>query len=166
MVEKEFARHKDAVYAQMFRMCGNHEDAEDVLVEALMKAHRAADQLAKPEVFRAWIVQIGRRTCSRLKQKGNQLSLVSMEFLSEIPSTDPSPEDTLLEQETKACLLTAIASLDHIQRQVYQLREVDELSTQKVAVLTGLSEAAVKSRLHRARIEVRNSIDRMFDLTT
>ncbi len=76
------------------------------------------------------------------------------------------PRDALVEQESKACLRTAIASLDPIQRQIYRLREVDELSTQIVAVLTGLSEAGVKSRLHRARIEVRNSVDGMFDLST
>ena len=51
-------QHKDAVYRQMVRVCGNREDAEDVLIEALLKAYRHLDQLRNSVAFRAW--QIGR----------------------------------------------------------------------------------------------------------
>ena len=53
--------HKDAVYRQMIRACGNREDAEDVLVEALLKAYRSLDQLRDQGAFRAWLARIGRR---------------------------------------------------------------------------------------------------------
>jgi DNA-directed RNA polymerase specialized sigma24 family protein len=56
-------QHKDSVYRQLLRVCGNHEDAEDVLVEALLKAYRHLNQLRDSEAFRAWLAQIGRRVC-------------------------------------------------------------------------------------------------------
>ncbi len=51
-------QHKDAVYRQMVRVCGNREDAEDVLIEALLKAYRSLGDLAAPEAFRAWLAAL------------------------------------------------------------------------------------------------------------
>ncbi len=50
-------QHKDAVYRQMLRVCGNHADAEDVLIEALLKAYRHLDQLRDSVAFRAWLAK-------------------------------------------------------------------------------------------------------------
>jgi len=55
--------HKDAVYRQMIRACGSREDAEDVLVEALLKAYRNLDQLRDSVALRSWLAQIARRVC-------------------------------------------------------------------------------------------------------
>jgi DNA-directed RNA polymerase specialized sigma24 family protein len=60
-------QHKDAVYRQMIRVCGNHEDAEDVLIEALLKAHRHLDQLRDSAAFRTWLARIGKRVCWQLR---------------------------------------------------------------------------------------------------
>ena len=56
-------QHKDAVYRQMIRVCGNREDAEDVQVEALLKAYRHLDELRDSAAFRGWLAQIARRVC-------------------------------------------------------------------------------------------------------
>ena len=63
------AEHKDAVYRQLIRTCGNQEDAEDVLVEALLKAYQHLDQLREHSAFRPWLAQIGRRVCWHLKER-------------------------------------------------------------------------------------------------
>ena len=60
-------QHKDAVYRQMVRVCGNREDAEDVLIEALLKAYRSLGDLAAPEAFRAWLARIANRVCWQLR---------------------------------------------------------------------------------------------------
>jgi DNA-directed RNA polymerase specialized sigma24 family protein len=62
-------QHKDAVYRQLIRVCGNREDAEDVLVEALLKAYRHLDQARDSVAFRARLAQIARRVCWHLKEK-------------------------------------------------------------------------------------------------
>jgi hypothetical protein len=56
-------QHKDQVYRHMTRACGNREDTEDVLVEAMVKAHRHLGQLRDARAFRAWLAQIARRVC-------------------------------------------------------------------------------------------------------
>lgn len=156
-------QHKDAVYRQMYRMCGNHEDAEDVLSEALMKAYRSADGLSSEETFRAWLAQIARRTCGRLKKRENLrpvLSLGSIEG-SGFEPTDEAPTQTELvaEAEMKECVLRAFAALPPMYAEVYEARDIQELSAEETAKKLGITVAAVKSRLHRARAMVRDRID-------
>ena len=59
--EKLANEHKDAVYRNMIRVCGNREDAEDVLIEALLKAYRHLDQLRDDRAFQPWLAQIAKR---------------------------------------------------------------------------------------------------------
>src|SRR5271169_6478052 len=74
-------QHKDSVYRQMIRVCGNREDAEDVLVEALLKAYRHLDQLRDCAAFRAWLAQIAKRVCWQLKERDALLPLLQLSTL-------------------------------------------------------------------------------------
>jgi len=76
-------QHKDAVYRQMVRVCGNHADAEDVLIEAMLKAYRHLDQLQNSSAFRAWLAQIGRRVCWQLRQREALLPILQLSELEE-----------------------------------------------------------------------------------
>jgi RNA polymerase sigma-70 factor (ECF subfamily) len=155
--------HKDSVYRQMIRVCGNREDAEDVLIEALLKAYRNLDQLRESAAFKAWLAQIARRVCWQLKQRESlqpllQLSTVEDEG-QQIASPDPSPELLLAKRQMKEWLLKAVDQLEPAYREVYVLRELEELSGEEVAKRLGLSLAAMKTRLHRARESVREFLD-------
>jgi RNA polymerase sigma-70 factor, ECF subfamily len=157
------ARHKDAVYRQMVRMCGNTADAEDVLAESLLNAYRALHQLHDEAAFQSWLAIIARRTCGRLKHREAMAPVVHWAELAEQGieplSNAPSPEDQVLEAETKHCLLRALADLPPLYREVYERRDLQGRSASEVATDLGITVAAVKSRLHRARALVRNSID-------
>ncbi|MCX6366236.1 MAG: RNA polymerase sigma factor [Armatimonadetes bacterium] len=157
------ARHKDAVYRQMVRMCGNPDDAEDVLVESLLSAYRALPQLQNEAAFQGWLAIIARRTCGRLKRHEALAPVLHLAELSEHGiepvSGAPSPETLAIEAETKACLLSVIHGLPPLYREVYELRDVQEISASEVAQRLGITVAAVKSRLHRARALVRAGID-------
>ena len=156
-------QHKDAVYRQMVRMCGNADDAEDVLGEALLKAYRALDQLGDEEAFRGWLAIIARRTCGRLKRREALAPVRSLATLAErgveLASNAPSLDSHMIEEETKACLLKVMAELPSLYREVYELRDVQDLPASEVGERLGISVAAVKSRLHRARALVRIGID-------
>src|SRR6516225_8889323 len=76
-------QHKDAVYRQLMRACGNREDAEDVLIEALLKAYRNVDQLQDAAAFRAWLAQIGRRVCWQLKQRDALMPILQLSSLED-----------------------------------------------------------------------------------
>lgn len=155
------ARHKDAVYRQLLRVCGNHEDTEDALVEALMRAYKAYKGLRSEDAFRAWLIAIGRRVCIRLRKRDLLLPVLDLAELDleSLPSGD-STQEKVERDELKGCVSSALASLPEIYREVYLLREIEEIPAEDVAQKLGLSVAAVKSRLHRARALVRQSLDR------
>ena len=158
--------HKDAVYRQMIRTCGNREDAEDVLIDALLKAYRNMDQLRAREAFRSWLAQIARRVCWQLRKREALLPLLQLSGLEEEGrelAADSQPIDSALAmQQMKDLLLHAIASLPPEYAAVYRMRELEELSGEEVAKRLEISVEAMKSRLHRARAMVRESLDSAF----
>lgn len=154
-------QHKDAVYRQMVRACGNREDAEDVLIEALLKAYRSLDDLDAPEAFRAWLARIAQRVCWQLRQREALLPLLQLSALDVAPVIDPSPsaEEQAAIAEMKRRLTQVLDSLPADYRAVYRLRAMDELSGEETARRLGISLAAMKSRWHRARSLVRERLD-------
>lgn len=156
-------QHKDSVYRQMLRVCGNREDAEDVLVEALLKAYRHLNQLRDSAAFRAWLAQIARRICWQLKEREALLPLLQLSTLDEegrdLPGTDPTPEASLARRQMKQLLDDAIATLPELYHSVYELRDIEDRPGDEVAQQLGISRAAMKSRLHRARDLVREHLD-------
>ena len=155
--------HKDSVYRQMLRVCGNREDAEDVLVEALLKAYRHLNQLRDSAAFRAWLAQIARRVCWQLKEREALLPLLQLSTLEqegrEIPGGDATPEAQMAQRQMKQLLDEAIAALPELFREVYRLRDIEDRPGDEVATQLGVSRAAMKSRLHRARDLVRIHLD-------
>jgi RNA polymerase sigma-70 factor, ECF subfamily len=155
--------HKDAVYRQMIRTCGNREDAEDVLVEALLKAYRHLSQLHDVVAFRPWLAQIARRVCWQLREREALMPLLQLSALEEegrqIAQMQPSVERLVALQEMKTLLRAAVAKLPEEYRTVYEMRDLEELAGDDVAQRLGISLAAMKSRLHRARELVRESLD-------
>jgi RNA polymerase sigma-70 factor (ECF subfamily) len=87
-----------------------------------------------------------------------QLSTVEDE-VQQIASPEPSPELLLAKQQMKEWLLKAVDQLEPTYREVYVLREIEEMSGEEVAKRLGLSLAAMKTRLHRARESVREFLD-------
>lgn len=157
------SEHKDAVYRQLIRACGNHEDAEDVLVEALLKAYQNLDRLREREAFRAWLAQIGRRVCWHLKAREALAPIVQLSALeaqgAQPVDAAPSPETAFAKQQMKALFDEALERLEPDHRVVYVLRDVEGHSGAEVAARLGVTLAAQKSRLHRARAQMREFLD-------
>lgn len=156
-------QHKDAVYRQMLRVCGNREDAEDVLVEALLRAWKSIDRLESADAFRAWLAQIGRRVCYRVRRREALLPLVEMpEF--EAAATGPNPEQEWAAAELKEMMHSALEGLPAEYRRVYEMRDLEEMRGEEVAQTLGISLTAMKSRLHRARAMVRARLDESLEM--
>jgi RNA polymerase sigma-70 factor (ECF subfamily) len=155
--------HKDAVYRQMLRVCGNREDAEDVLIEALLRAYQHLDQLEQPEAFRAWLARIGSRVCWRLKKREALLPIIQLSQMEdegfEISATSPSPDAWWDTKQMKQHLENALRSLPEDYRRVYEMRDLEELPGEQVAAKLEISLSAMKSRLHRARALLRDRLD-------
>ena len=113
--EKLANEHKEAVYRQMLRVCGNREDAEDVLIEALLKAYQHLHQLNNAVAFRAWLAQIARRVCWQLKEREALSPLLQLSMLEEegVEIKDPKlPLDSELAlRRMKELLQDAVSGL-------------------------------------------------------
>jgi RNA polymerase sigma-70 factor, ECF subfamily len=162
--EKLANQHKDAVYRQMLRVCGNREDAEDVLVEALLNAYRHLDQLRDVQAFRSWMVTIGKRVCWQLKEREALLPITQLSSLEadggEIASHETGPESQAAVWQMKEMLERVLNSLQPEYREVYELRDLRDIPGEEVARRLDISLSAMKSRLHRARALVRNGINK------
>lgn len=161
-------RYESKVYSLALRMVRNPEDAEDVLQDTFLRAFRGIKSFLGNSTFSTWIYRIAANSAlMRLRKK--QLPTVSIEDAEEretpISITDwkPGPVEQLLTQETLRAMEEAIESLPPEFRQVFILRDVEELSNAEVAEILDLSVAAVKSRLHRARLKVRNRLAFFFN---
>src|SRR5271166_2837073 len=157
--------HKDAVYRQLVRTCGNREDAEDVLIEALLKAYRSLEQLREANAFRSWLAQIGRRVCWQLKQREALLPLMQLSAMeeegAELAANRPSVEMQAARSQMKVLLQRAIESLPEAEREVYVLRDVEELGGEETAVKLNITLAAMKSRL-QVLDQLRQSLARQY----
>jgi len=172
-----FDRFVDHFRAKIFHysqiVCGHREDAEEVVQETLLKVFENFDQLRDPEHVRAWVFRIAKNACLMKRRKSvyaprQELSLD--EFLPamgadgdpvkiEIADWSGIPENGVLRSELQHVLEDAIANMPEIYRSVMLLRDVEELSTEETAQVLDLNPDAVKTRLHRARLLARRTLD-------
>lgn len=154
-------KHKDAVYRQMVRTCGNYDDAEDVLAESLLNAYKAIDQLDDDENFRGWLATIGRRLCGRLRKRE---ALTPVFSLANVPEPFMMPVEPDMDLDgLREHIHRAISGLPDGYREVYVKREIEGASGEETAQVLGISLAAMKSRLFRARALVRAAMDNCVD---
>lgn len=161
------------LFQYSYLMCGQREDAEEVTQETLLKVFEKLDQLREPERFKAWVFRIARNACYMKRRKSvfapvQELSLDELMPVTqedgdqrrlEIADWSSLPEDIALQSELRERLEAAIQSLPEIYRAVLILRDIEGLSTQETAEVLDITEDAVKTRLHRARLAVRSYLD-------
>jgi RNA polymerase sigma-70 factor (ECF subfamily) len=161
--------------ARIFRLAmsitQNREDAEDVLQEAFLKAYEHLEQFQGNSKFYTWIVRIAvnqalmklrKRKSDRSVSLDEQIDTGEDTVIREIAAWDPDPEQRFSQDEMRSILTEAIDELAPIYRTVFTLRDVDGLSTEETADALELSVPAVKSRLLRARLQLRDKLTRFF----
>ena len=156
-------RLEPRVFRFGMKMCRDPEDARDVSQETLFAAARTLGGFRGDASLSTWLYAIARSFCIKARRRSAFApELVSLE--SAAPEARaaadgaPGPDRALAEREGRAALADAIASLAPAYRAVLLLRDVEGLPATAVADATGLSVAAVKSRLHRARAAVRERL--------
>jgi RNA polymerase sigma-70 factor, ECF subfamily len=163
-------RYERKIFRLTMNITRNREDAEDAMQDAFMKAYSHLDRFQEESRFYTWLVRIAaNEALMRLrKRRPNQVSLdepVESEddFLpQQIEDWGPSPEQRYAQTEMRDILRDVIEDLTPDFRVVFVLRDVEGLSTEETAEAVGISEAAVKSRLLRARLKLRQKLDRHF----
>jgi RNA polymerase sigma-70 factor, ECF subfamily len=167
----EYFRPK--IFQYSWLMCGHREDAEEVAQETLLKVFESGDQLREPEKIRSWVFRIAKNACLMKRRKSTfaparELSLD--EFMPskhragdqvriEIADWSALPDGKALQSEMRELLERAIRELPEVYRSVILLRDMEELSTQETAQILDVSDDVVKTRLHRARLAIRQRLD-------
>ena len=169
-----FVEHFRAkIFHYSWLMCGQREDAEEVAQETLLKVFESFAHLREPERVRPWVFRIAKNACLMKRRKSvfapsQELSLD--EFLPamnregghatiQIADWSRLPDRQMLQSEMKEVLARAIRELPENYRAVILLRDMEELSTLETAQILDLTEDVVKTRLHRARLAVRQELD-------
>jgi RNA polymerase sigma-70 factor (ECF subfamily) len=164
------SRYERKIFRLAQNITQNREDAEDVMQEAFLKAYEHLSGFQGNSRFYTWLVRIAvNQALMKLrKRRPNQVSIdedvkTGDDLIPrEIEDWGPSPEDRYKQSELAGILNSTIADLDPSFRIVFQLRDIEELSTEETAEALGLSVPAVKSRLLRARLKLRQKLDRYF----
>src|SRR5215468_4575997 len=163
-------RYDGKIFRLAMHVTQNREDAEDVLQETFMKAYEHLDQFKGNSKFYTWIVRIAvNQALMKLRRRRTDKSVSLDETIDtgedtvvrEIADWGEDPEQRFTRQELSEILDGAIESLDPIYRSVFVLRDVEDLSTEDTAEALGLSVPAVKSRLLRARLQLREKLTRI-----
>ena len=164
-LEALVTRYQPRVYRFGLAMCRDPADAHDVTQDTFVSMVRGIQGFRADSTISTWLYAITRHAClrKRRRRKSAPHGEVSLEALpasehETLRAHAPSPEEALAAQEHRTLLRAAIRSLAPSQREVLMLRDVEGLTASDTAKVLGLSVAAVKSRLHRARLELRAAL--------
>lgn len=168
------SRYERRIFRLAMNITQNREDAEDVMQEAFLKSYQHLGEFQGQSRFYTWLVRIAvNEGLMRLRKR--RPNLVSLDEPAEtedsllphqIEDWGPSPEQRFAQTELNEILQSVIGELDPTFRTVFVLRDVEQLSTEETAKALGLSVPAVKSRLLRGRLKLRQKLDRYFQRGT
>jgi RNA polymerase sigma-70 factor (ECF subfamily) len=163
-LEALLQRHEARLYRFARRLCRHREDAEDVLQDSLLAAARGLPRFRGASSVSTWLYTIARSFCIKKRRRSVfaplevSLETEASERVRGLAHPARPPDEALEASRLEAALERAIAALDRPYREVLLLRDVEGLSAAEVARVTGLSVAAVKTRLHRARGRLREAL--------
>lgn len=172
-MEKIVARYENPIFTFGLKMCGQHHDAEDIMQETFLSAFRYLDGFRGETKLKNWLFKIAARACLKKRRKkkcepDRELSLDS--FMGgdgspegyDIPDWSEDPVDNVLRAELKQVIDQAIQSLPHKYRIVFNLRDIEGFNTDETAEILGITPQSVKTRLHRARLFLREKISKTY----
>jgi RNA polymerase sigma-70 factor (ECF subfamily) len=164
-------RYEKKIYRLGINITGNAEDAEDVLQEAFLKAFEHLPEFREDSRFYTWIVRIAVNEALMKLRKRRTRREVAIEdsededgevLVREFADWKPNPEQEYARAELEGILQGAVRALPPGFRTVFYLRDVEGLSTEETAELLNLSVGAVKARLFRARLRLREELSKIF----
>ena len=164
-------RAQEVAYRFSLLVCGQPEDAEDVMQDALLKTYQHVAHIEDPGAFRTWLYSTVRNAClmKRRRRVGEPSQFVSLDQQSanrgatspaiEVAYRAKPADQQMVDDWNSGRLRRALQQLPPSYRMIVVMREIEGLSTKEVAEITGLSDANVKTRLHRARLMLRHHLE-------
>jgi len=168
-------RYESKVYRLAIRMLRNQQDAEDALQETFLQVHRGLSGFEGRSAFSTWLFRLATNVClMKIRHRGTEPSkLLPLEdYLprheeGEVPQMVDwtiRPEEALLSKESREKMMEALEKIPPEYRAVFILRDMEGFSNAETGESLGISVAAVKSRLHRARLALRGLLSDYFEM--
>lgn len=160
--------HERRMYAVALRMCGNREDAQDCLQEAMLRIYRSISSFKGQSSFGTWVYRITMNTClDELRRKKNKQS-TSLDGLLDTgwspQDESASPEKHAVQSETRRLLHQAIQDLPEDMRSAIVLRDIQGLSYEEIAQALDINVGTIKSRISRGRDKLREKLKQKAEL--
>lgn len=158
-------RYEQKVYSLAFHMLGNPHDAADLAQEAFLKVYRALPAFRGDALFSTWLFRIVTNTCldgrRRARRRPPVISLSQppgneSKAPAELPDNSNDPQDSYLQMEMRQEMQALLGQLPAAQRLVLVMRDLEGYSYEEIAAALNISPGTVKSRLHRARLRLRD----------
>ena len=144
-------RYTGAVYNLAYRMLGSAQDAEDASQEIFLRAYTRLSSFDRSRRFSTWLLSIGSNYCIDRLRRRRFAWLTLDDVAYTLPSGERGPERSAIESERRDRIQAALRRLPDNYRLVLVLRYWHDMSYDEIAQATGLTESALKTRLHRAR---------------
>jgi RNA polymerase sigma-70 factor (ECF subfamily) len=150
-------RHGDALFRFAVRRCGSERDAEDAIQDGLLAAWRGAATYRGEAAVTTWLFQVVLHACRRRARRraGEPAVHDPAEAAEALPGREAAADDRVAARQMAAALERALRELPDESREVLLLRDVEGLSGDETAAVLGVGLPAMKSRLHRARLELK-----------
>jgi len=155
------SRHQDRIYTAICRFCGNSEDASDITQRAFINAFRKIHEFKNDAAFSTWIYRIAFNQAISFRRENRRpsVSLYSKEDeLVHEPADDRSPGEGLEARETQKKVQQALDLLDEEDRKIILLKDLQGCSYDDIAQILAIPKGTVRSRLHRARLELKGKL--------
>ena len=158
--EQLMAAHENKMYAVALRMCGNREDAQDCLQEAMIRVFRAISGFKGQSSFSTWVYRITMNSCLDELRRRKSRTATSLDGMLEngfAPSDDgDTPEQSSLRAEQRRAMEKAIANLPEDMRSAIVLRDIQGCSYDEIARVLDTNVGTIKSRISRGREKLRS----------
>jgi RNA polymerase sigma-70 factor (ECF subfamily) len=156
-------RHQDRLYTAITRFCGNAEDAADIVQRAFVNAWRKIADFQNDSAFFTWLYRIGFNQAISFKREGRR-PMASLDAsggdgpLHTPAAEDAEPGGALESDEVRRKVQQALDLLSEDDRQIILLKDLQDHSYDEIAAVLGIPKGTVRSRLHRARLELREKL--------
>lgn len=155
-------RYQGRVFALALQYLRDREEARDTAQEVFVKVYRHLGRLDEGRAFLPWLLRLARNACvdrlRRLKVRRPEEGLVPVDEAQEVPAEETSAEEALLSDGRKALIYRALGMLSERSREVIVLKDVEQMKLEEISQLLGVTLGTVKSRSHRARLELARAV--------
>ena len=158
--ESVMRQHERLVLITALRLLGNMEDAKDVSQEVFLRLYRNLEKVEAANNYQAWLYRVTVNLCHDVGRK--RRPSVAVEDVPELVSGAADPQQSLTGAERQRVLEMSLGALSAKEREALVLRDLEGLTTEEVARVLGSSEATVRSQISKARVKMRDFVERYF----